>query len=175
LRFSPPRWETQVREGSAKRRAQTILIGPIAGSSASEALAPRHVDCCCFHGWRWTAMLTWTTPEQGSIDMAFYELRQYKVLPGKMNEWVKIMEEEIIPFQISKGMVITGSYRGETDDSCYVWMRRFENEAEREALYKAVYDSDHWKTQIAPKVPQCLDRSAMVVTRIVPTAKSTAQ
>ena len=47
--------------------------------------------------------------------MAFYELRQFKVLPGKMDEWVKIMEEEIIPFQISKGMVITGSYRGETD------------------------------------------------------------
>ena len=27
-----------------------------------------------------------------------YELRQYKVLPGKIDEWVKIMEAEIIPF-----------------------------------------------------------------------------
>ena len=26
---------------------------------------------------------------------AFYELRQYPVLPGKMDEWVKIMEDEI--------------------------------------------------------------------------------
>jgi hypothetical protein len=107
--------------------------------------------------------------------MAFYELRQYKVLPGKMDEWVKIMEEEIIPFQISKGMVICGSFRGEADDSVYVWLRRFESEAEREALYKAVYDSDHWKAKIAPLVPSCLDRNAMVVTRIVPTAKSTMQ
>jgi NIPSNAP len=115
-----------------------------------------------------------TEPSRES-DMAFYELRQYKVLPGKMKEWVKIMEEEIIPFQVSKGMVITGSYCGETDASCYVWMRRFDSEAEREALYKAVYESDHWKTKIAPRVPQCLDRSAMVVTRIVPTAKSPAQ
>ena len=65
--------------------------------------------------------------------MAFYELRQYKVLPGKMDEWVKIMEEEIIPFQVSKGIVITDSFRGETDDSKYVWMRRFESEAQREA------------------------------------------
>ena len=70
--------------------------------------------------------------------MAFYELRQYKVRPGKMDEWVKIMEEEIIPFQVSKGMVICGSFRGETDPSVYVWLRRFESEAEREALYKAV-------------------------------------
>ena len=51
--------------------------------------------------------------------MAFYELRQYHVRPGKMDEWVKIIEEEIIPFQVSKGMVITGSFRGETDDSKY--------------------------------------------------------
>ena len=49
--------------------------------------------------------------------MAFYELRQYLVRPGKMDEWVKIMEEEIIPFQVSKGMVICGSFRGETDES----------------------------------------------------------
>ena len=31
--------------------------------------------------------------------MAFYELRQYKVKPGKLAEWIKIMEEEIIPFK----------------------------------------------------------------------------
>ena len=105
--------------------------------------------------------------------MAFYELRQYKVRPGKMDEWVKIMEEEIIPFQISKSMVICGSFRGETDDSVYVWLRRFESETEREALYKAVYESDHWKTKIGPRVPDYLDRSAAVVTRIIPTAKST--
>ena len=105
--------------------------------------------------------------------MAFYELRQYKVRPGKMDEWVRIMEEEIIPFQISKGMVICGSFRGETDDSVYVWLRRFESETEREALYKAVYESDHWKTKIGPRVPDYLDRSAAVVTRIIPTAKST--
>jgi hypothetical protein len=107
--------------------------------------------------------------------MAFYELRQYKVLPGQMEGWVKMMEEEIIPFQVSKGMVITGSFRGETDPSVYVWLRRFDSEAQREALYKDVYESDFWKTKIAPRVPEYLDRSAIVVTRIVATPKSTVQ
>ena len=107
--------------------------------------------------------------------MAFYELRQYYVRPGKMDEWVKIMEEEIIPFQVSKGMVIAGSYRGETDESVYVWTRRFESEAQREALYKAVYETDFWKSKIAPRIPAVLDRDKMVVTRIVPTPKSTVQ
>src|SRR6476469_311059 len=55
--------------------------------------------------------------QQETDPMAFYELRQYFVRPGKMDEWVKIMEEEIIPFQTSKGMVICGSFRGETDES----------------------------------------------------------
>ena len=107
--------------------------------------------------------------------MAFYELRQYAVRPGKMAAWLKIMEEEIIPFQVAKGMVITGSYRGESDEAVYVWMRRFESEGQREALYKAVYDSDHWKKEIAPRIPDLLDREKMVVTRIVPTSRSAAQ
>lgn len=107
--------------------------------------------------------------------MAFYELRQYKVLPGKLEGWVKIMEEEIIPFQVAKGMVITGSFHGEADPSIYVWLRRFESEEQRVALYAAVYESDFWKTKIAPRVPEYLDRSAIVVTRIVPTSKSVAQ
>jgi hypothetical protein len=106
--------------------------------------------------------------------MAFYELRQYKVLPGKMDEWVAIMEKEIIPFQVSKGMVITGSWRGEEDESCYVWMRRFESEEQRVALYKAVYESDYWKNEMAPRVPNYLDRPNNVVQRIVPTALSTS-
>jgi NIPSNAP len=107
--------------------------------------------------------------------MAFYELRQYHVRPGKMDDWVRIMEEEIIPFQVSKGMVICGSFRGETDESVYVWLRRFESEAQREALYKAVYETDYWKTEMAPRVPEYLDRSKMVITRIVPTPRSTVR
>jgi hypothetical protein len=111
-------------------------------------------------------------PKDNAI-MAFYELRQYKVKPGKMDEWVQIMEQEIIPFQVANGMVICGSFRGETDESCYVWIRRFESEAQREALYKAVYESDYWKNDMSPRVPNYLIREENVVQRIVPTPKST--
>ena len=106
---------------------------------------------------------------------AFYELRQYKVLPGKIDEWVKVMEDEIIPFQVSKGMVICGSFQGEDDDSVYVWLRRFESEEQREALYEAVYQSDFWVNEMGPRIPDYLDRPNNVVTRIVPTAKSTVR
>ena len=73
------------------------------------------------------------------------------------------MEQEIVPFQISKGMVITGMYRGEQDDGLYVWLRRFDSEAQRETLYEAVHQSDYWKTEVTPRVDQLLDREAIKV------------
>jgi len=107
--------------------------------------------------------------------MAFYELRQYHINPGKMEEWLAFMEGTIIPFQVAQGMVITGSFRGEDDDSVYVWMRRFESEEQREALYKAVYESEYWKNEVSPTVGELIDRSKIRVQRIVPTPKSVTQ
>ena len=57
--------------------------------------------------------------------MAFWELRQYEIRPSKMDEWLEFMQDVIIPFQVKQGMVIAGSFRGEEDDSVYVWIRRF--------------------------------------------------
>ncbi|MCY4503636.1 MAG: NIPSNAP family protein [Alphaproteobacteria bacterium] len=107
--------------------------------------------------------------------MAFYELRRYTVRPGKMKQWLEFMEGTIIPFQVSKGMVITGGYRGEEDDSVYFWTRRFESEGSREALYAAVYESDFWKNEVAPQVVDLIDRDLIQVTRVVPTERSVAQ
>lgn len=105
----------------------------------------------------------------------FFELRQYAIRPGKQAEWVDLMETEIIPFQVAQGMVILGSWVGEEDDSVYVWLRRFQDEAERERLYEAVYDSDHWKNVIGPKIPDLMDRDRIQVTRIQATPKSGIQ
>lgn len=102
----------------------------------------------------------------------FFELRQYRCKPGQRENWVKFMEEVIIPFQISKGMVVVGSFVGEQEDDLYVWIRRFDSEEQRQQLYAAVYESDYWKDEIAPRVPDMLDRSKTVITRIVPTPKS---
>jgi len=102
----------------------------------------------------------------------FFELRQYRTKPGQRERWVKFMEEVIIPFQVSKGMVIVGSFTGEQEDDLYVWIRRFESEEERERLYQEVYQSDFWKNEVAPQVGTMLDREKIVVTRLVATPKS---
>lgn len=104
--------------------------------------------------------------------MAFYELRQYRTRPGLRDKWVKYMEEIIIPFQVAQGMNIVGSFVGQEEDDLFVWIRRFESEEQREELYKKVYESEHWKTAIAPSVPTMLDRSRIVVTQVEPTPMS---
>ena len=102
----------------------------------------------------------------------FFELRQYRLFPGQREAWVKFMEEVIIPFQASKGMVIVGSFVAQQEEDLYIWIRRFESEEDRERLYKAVYESDTWKNEISPKVGAMMDRSLIVVTRIEATPKS---
>ncbi|MEO1687434.1 MAG: hypothetical protein AAFU61_05975 [Pseudomonadota bacterium] len=54
----------------------------------------------------------------------------------------------------------------------WVWLRRFESEAERERLYEAVYQSEEWKTHFAPRIGELMDREKMVVERLVPTPHS---
>jgi hypothetical protein len=102
----------------------------------------------------------------------FFELREYRTKPGKRESWVEFMEEKIIPFQSSKGMVIVGSYVGQEEDDLYIWMRRFESEEERKRLYEAVYETDTWKNDFAPKISELMDRDKIVIRRIEATPRS---
>jgi hypothetical protein len=104
--------------------------------------------------------------------MAFFELRQYRAQPGRRDDLVRWMEDVVIPFQSSKGMVIVGSWVGETEDDLYVWMRRFESEEQRKAQYDAVYKSAEWTEQISKNTGDFLDREKIVVTRIEATPRS---
>ena len=101
-----------------------------------------------------------------------YELRQYRAQPGRRDDLARFMEEVIIPFQASKGVVIVASFVGEEEDDLYVWIRRFADEADRERLYEAVYQDERWESEIAPAVGELLDRERIVVTRLNPTPRS---
>ena len=105
----------------------------------------------------------------------FFELRQYRIKGGQREAFVKLMEEDVIPFQIAKGMVVVGSFIAQEEDDLYVWIRRFESEEERERLYQAVYDSDPWKNEISPRIGTMLDRESIQVTRLEATPKSVIQ
>ena len=119
----------------------------------------------------------------------FFELRIYQVLPGKMKEWLNLMENIIIPFQSSKGMVIHGSFIEKSldqfflkdqvrdvkkfnDRNVYIWIRRFENEESKKELYEKVYQSNEWLNEIGPKVEKLIDRNSIIVHNITSTKLS---
>jgi hypothetical protein len=97
-----------------------------------------------------------------------FELRQYRTKPGQRDAWVRYIHAEVIPFQTAKGMKIIGTWVGEQEDDLFVWMRQFESEAERERLYKEVYESDEWKNRIGPPIREMLDGPRAVITRLEP-------
>jgi len=101
-----------------------------------------------------------------------FELREYRIKNGRRADWVRLMEEKIIPFQVSKGIVLVGSFVSLDEEDLYVWIRRFESEEEREEVYREVYESDYWKQEIKPEADQMLDRERMVVRRLEATTKS---
>lgn len=105
----------------------------------------------------------------------FFELREYRIKSGHRERWVKLMEETIIPFQVSRGMVVVGSFVAPEEPDLYVWIRRFEDEEERERLYEKVYKSEFWKTKVEPLGDEMLDRDHMRVTLLVATPKSVMQ
>jgi NIPSNAP len=105
----------------------------------------------------------------------FYEIRSYLTKPGRRDEWVRFMEEVVIPYQLSKGMTITASFVDDENPDHYVWLRRFNDESEREALYAATHDNQRWTGEIFPRVADLLVLDRTVVTRAVPTSASALQ
>ncbi len=105
----------------------------------------------------------------------FFELRHYTATEGNRDALVKMMEEEVIPFQTKAGMVILGSFVAEENTDHYYWIRRFRSEEEREKLYAAVYQSDTWKNDIGPRIGPLIQREKIEVTRILATPRSPMQ
>lgn len=103
------------------------------------------------------------------------ELREYTVHPGKREAWVKMMEEEIIPFQIQNGVAVLGSFIVEDQPDKYIWIRRFASEEERVKKYEAIYESDHWKDVLLPRVVTLVDREKHRITRLNATPLSPIQ
>ncbi|GAB3480017.1 NIPSNAP family protein [Marinomonas epiphytica] len=96
--------------------------------------------------------------------MAIVELREYKVLPGKLEAWLTWMAEEILPYQVSKGMRVLNTYTHQDEDGqdWFVWLREFDSESERQRLYEETYN-DWWVSEIRPKVFQHIDQKAIRV------------
>jgi len=99
----------------------------------------------------------------------FYELREYTLRPGMRDRWVALMRDRIVPFQKRHGMLILGCFIAPEKPDAFVWMRRFDDEAQCARQYEAVYKSAEWLEQIRPQIDEMLIRELIKVTRLEPT------
>lgn len=96
------------------------------------------------------------------VDRPIFELRQYQIFPGQLDRWVEWMDTTIIPFLESLGMVVVGSWAVRETNS-YIWIRRFENDRDRERLTTLQYENETWVNEMRPTINEMLDREAGLV------------
>lgn len=96
--------------------------------------------------------------------MKITELREYRIKDGKTDQWLRWMHEELLPYQKSKGMKILSTYIHQDIDGVdyFIWLREFENEASRQAIYARTYNH-WWITEIRPKVFELIDEDFVKV------------
>ena len=72
------------------------------------------------------------------------EIRIYTVNKGMMDSFVKLWNEQLAPIHAKYGLKILGGWVNKPQNE-FVWIRVFENEAERDAKEKAYFDSPERK------------------------------
>jgi hypothetical protein len=73
------------------------------------------------------------------------ELRQYKIVPGKREEFIPFFEQEFVETQDKAGMPLIGQFRDLDDADRFVWLRSFSDMAERQRALTDFYTGPVWK------------------------------
>ncbi len=101
-----------------------------------------------------------------------YELREYRIKPGCLEEFVRFMDEELLPFQASQGVTVVGSFTVPGDSGRYVWIRAFADEKERERVCQEVYGGAQWEGRFGPKCGDLMEAEGIQVSLLKPTPGS---
>ena len=87
-----------------------------------------------------------------------FEIRMYKIQPGKMDAYVKNMSETIVPYQESIGMRHVGQFVSGArevggkiieDTNTFVWIRAYPDEETRQRQYRDYYGSQWYRDHMA--------------------------
>lgn len=102
----------------------------------------------------------------------FYEIRRFITRSGCRDEWVRYMDQVVLPYQTGKGVDLVASFVDMEDDDAYVWIRRFDDDDSAARIGAALYQDPAWVEDIGPKVPGLLDVEKSVITRVARTPGS---
>ena len=72
------------------------------------------------------------------------QLRTYTINRGRMESWVKIFNEVLVPMQERHGIKIEAGWTNEAKTE-FIWVRSFADAEDLKAKEAAFYGSDEWK------------------------------
>lgn len=72
------------------------------------------------------------------------ELRQYKIMPGKLDGFIDLFEHHFIESQEDKGMRLVGQFRDRSDPNRFVWIRTFPSMDLRARALNDFYSGPIW-------------------------------
>lgn len=76
---------------------------------------------------------------------AIFELRRYRLLPGRRETLIRLFDSEFIEPQETLGMRVEGEFRDLGDPDCFVWVRSFEDMDARTEALASFYGGPVWR------------------------------
>lgn len=97
--------------------------------------------------------------------MRRYQLRTYRIEPGRMDDFVSVWRSEVVPLRRAKGFDVLGAWVME-EENRFVWIISYEGPLSFEKADRSYYDSDERK-RLEPDPAQWIVESEHHVMRRV--------
>jgi hypothetical protein len=91
------------------------------------------------------------------------EMRTYKLVPGKREEFLEIFTSRSLPAHREIGMTVIGPFRSIEDPDTFFFMRAFPDLASREPMKAAFYDGPLWKGELEAKLMPMIEKYDVVL------------
>ncbi len=76
------------------------------------------------------------------------EVRSYRTIPGKRDEFIQFFQTRAIPALRSHGMKVLGPLLDLENPNKFVWLRSFPSLAAREEMRNAFYGGELWTNEL---------------------------
>jgi hypothetical protein len=93
---------------------------------------------------------------------ALIEVRTYRTHPGKRDELLRLLVERALPVHRKLGMRVLGPFPSLEDETTFVWLRAFPDEASRQPMKDAFYQGEPWTSELEAVMMPLIDSYSAV-------------
>lgn len=97
-----------------------------------------------------------------------FELRQYKIVKGERDRFMRLFDEAFVDSQEAVGMRLYGQFADLDDPGRFVWIRGFDDMAARERSLHAFYSGPVWQARRDEANPLLDDNDNVLLLRPTP-------